>query len=169
VAGEAGTHVVAYHSHRNRRVGQISVARCARNFSLVMGLVLKFDMRRSIEPVHSLPWNLNLLIGVVDQFLDLGLFARQFRMAQHALRHGWDARGRSDIGARVAIDTGNAHLDMGIVRERNRLFGARRKHAPGQQAYRSASAPKEPSQFPINQECSSPNPPATPCPSPRVH
>jgi len=164
MAGEAGAHVVVYHSHRNRRVGQVSVARGAGNFSLVMRLVLKFDVRRSIEAVHSLPWNLNLLIGVVDYLLDLGLFPRQFRMAQHALRHGWDARRRADIGARVTVDTGNADLDMGVVRERNRLFCAQRKHAPGQQAYRGASAPKEPSQFPINQECSSPNPPAAPCP-----
>jgi hypothetical protein len=64
----------------------------------------------------------------------------------------------------VAINTCKAHLDMGVVRERNRLFGAQRKHTPGQQAYRGASAAKEPSQFPINQECSSPNPPAAPLP-----
>jgi hypothetical protein len=68
-----------------------------------MRLVAKLDVRRSIEPIYTLPGDLNLLICVFDNLLHLGPFPRQLGVAQHAFGYGRNTGGRPNVGASMAI------------------------------------------------------------------
>ena len=87
MAGETGTHGVVYGPLRYRRTGQVAMTGCTGNASPIMRRMLKLHVGRRGKAVYTLPRNLQIFIGVIEDLLHLGLLSCQFRVTEHAFLH----------------------------------------------------------------------------------
>lgn len=94
----------------------------------------KEHMRVFREAVNALPGNLLLLICIFNHLFHSRLLQGQFGMAQHAFRNRRNAGFGSNVGAAVAVNTGQAQLHVRVVGEFYRLAGEDRG-AKTQQPY----------------------------------
>ncbi len=133
VARQASAHVVIHEFDRYRGLCHVAMAGGAADAGLIMLRVLESHMGRGRELINPLPGNFDFLVRVVDHFLHFRFIAAEFSVAQHAFVHGRNARSGARIGANVAINAIQPHLDVFVVWKCDWLLGARRRHGHGKQ------------------------------------
>jgi hypothetical protein len=118
---QASAHIMCHYALSYRCLCQITMASSAGNLGAIVRGVLKFHVRRLRKPIHPLPRNLDVFVGVFNNFLDLRFFPRQLVMAQHAFFDGWYSGRVTNVSARVAVNAAHTDLDMRLMWKRNRL------------------------------------------------
>ena len=129
VASETRTHVVSHRALRNRGFGEVPMTSGTGNARPIMWRMAELHMSIRREAVDAYPRNFDVLVGVLNHFLDFRLFPRQLGVTEHAFSNRWDASGSAIIGPDMAIDTLQSKLHVSIVRECDRLLG--RHHGRG--------------------------------------
>src|SRR6185436_12775881 len=121
----AEPHAVVDGTLGDRLVRHVAVARRAGDAGPDVRRVVEAHMRFAREAVHALPRNLDALLRVLGDLFDERTVGGDLAVADHAGLHARDAGDRALFDALVAVDAFRLFVDVGFVRERNRLFGLR--------------------------------------------
>src|SRR5438270_8199726 len=96
-----------------------------------MWRMAEFHMSIRSEAVHPHPGDLDILVSVINHFVDFRLLPRQLGVTEHAFSDGRNARDGASVGPNMAIDTLQSKLHVSVVRECDRLPGRHDGHGTG--------------------------------------
>jgi hypothetical protein len=106
------------------------------------------------ESVNAHPANLDVFIGVLNDFLHLRPFLSDLGVTEHTFLDRRDARGVANVGANVAVDTLHSKLHVRVVGESDGLPGQKGDGAGGHQPQASyAVLSRSPDRLTMKQYC----------------